>query len=164
MRNTMAASVELVAVGFSHRLLEFDGGAKRAHGAGELHQRSVPGQLDQSPAMAGERRFQAFSHVALEPGERAVFVTAHQARIANDIRCQDRRQTSRHSLAGQEASANAELAALRPRSAAGLHLRYSVWPCRPCCTAPNYGQSGQVTPPRNDCVSACLQNQDALST
>ena len=66
--------------------------------------------------MAGERRFQAFSHMALEPGERAALVTAHQARIANDIRCQDRRQTSCHSLAGQEASAKAELAALGKRS------------------------------------------------
>ena len=65
-------------------------------GTGELHQRSVPGQLNQSPTMAGERRLEAFSQVALEPGERAALVTAHQARIANDIRCQDRRQTSCH--------------------------------------------------------------------
>ena len=76
----------LVAVGFRHGLLELDGGAKRAQGTGELHQRSVPGELNQSPTMAGERRLEAFSQVALEPGERAALVTAHQARIANDIR------------------------------------------------------------------------------
>ena len=29
--------------------------------------------------MVGERRLEAFGHVALEPGERAVLVTAHQA-------------------------------------------------------------------------------------
>jgi hypothetical protein len=72
--------------------------------------------------MAGERRFEAFSHMALEPDERAVFIPAHHARIANDIRCQDRRQTSRHSLAGQEASSKVELAALPPGSQAGLHI------------------------------------------
>ena len=68
---------------------------------------------------------------------RAVLVTAHQARIASDIRCQDRRQTSCHSLASQEASAKAKLAALRPRSSASLHIRYWPWRCRPCCSALN---------------------------
>ena len=55
----------LVAVGFRHGLLELNGSAKRAHGTGELHQRAVAGQFDQSPTMAGERRFEAFGHVAL---------------------------------------------------------------------------------------------------
>jgi hypothetical protein len=45
--------------------------------------------------------------MGLEPGKRAVLVAPHQARIPNDIRRQDCRQSSDHTLAGQNASRKA---------------------------------------------------------
>ncbi len=94
----------LVAIGVGHGLLELDGRAQRIDRAGKLDQRTVAGQLDQPAAVAGQRRFEAFSPVGLEPGKRAVLVTAHQARVANDIRRQNSRQSPYHALARQEAS------------------------------------------------------------
>ena len=48
----------LIPIGFGHRLLELDGGAKRIDGAGELDQRAVARQLDQPATMAREDRLQ----------------------------------------------------------------------------------------------------------
>ena len=61
----------LVLIGFGHNLLEFDSGAERIHRAGELDQGAVARQLDQSPTVAGQDRFQTllavFSQAASVP-------------------------------------------------------------------------------------------------
>ena len=114
----------LVAVGLGHGLLELDGGAQRIDGAGELDQRTVAGQLDQPAAVAGQHRLKALGAMGLQPRQRAVLVASHQARVADDIRRQDRRQSPYNPLAGHEASPRPQPAALRLRGPARLHLRY----------------------------------------
>ena len=49
----------LVAVGVGHGLLELDRGAQGIHGASELDQRAVAGQLDQPAAITRQRRLEA---------------------------------------------------------------------------------------------------------
>ena len=109
----MRGVLGLVPVGLGHGLLELDGRAERVHGAGELDQRTVARQLDQPAAVAGQCRLQALGAMGLQPGQRAVLVAAHQARVANDIRRQDRRQSPYNPLAGQGASPRLQPAALR---------------------------------------------------
>ena len=102
MRNTMAASVARSRLASAMACWNSTAAPSAPRALGELYERSVACQLNQSPTMAGERRFEAFSHMPLEPDERAVFITAHQARIADHIRCQDSCQSSSYSLTGQK--------------------------------------------------------------
>ena len=81
----MAVSAGWSLIGFGHCLLEFDSGAERIHRAGELDQRAVAGQLDQSPTVAGQRRFQTLLAVFSQARERATLVATHQAGIAHHI-------------------------------------------------------------------------------
>jgi hypothetical protein len=53
----------LVAVGFNHVLLELDGRAQRINGAGELDQRAVARQLDQTASVFRQNRIEMFRMV-----------------------------------------------------------------------------------------------------
>ena len=121
----------LVPVGLGHGLLELDGGAQSVHGAWELDQGAVAGQLDQPSAMASQNGLQPLGPMGFQPGKGAVLITAHQARVANDIRRQNRRQSPYNPLAGQEASPKGySLKRYGPIARAGLHLRYWARRCR----------------------------------
>ena len=127
----MARVLRLVPVGLGHGLLELDGRAQSVHGAWELDQSAVTGQLDQPSAMASQSGLQPLCPMGFQPGKGAVLVTAHQARIASDIRCQNCRQSPYHSLAGQEASPKGySPKRYGPIARAGLHLRYWARRCR----------------------------------
>jgi hypothetical protein len=56
--------------------------SQRIHGTGEFGQRSIAGQLDQSPAMPGESRLKSLLSMFPETRERAGLVPAHQSRVA----------------------------------------------------------------------------------
>ena len=75
----------LVAVGFSHGLLECDSGAERIHGAWELGQRTIAGQLDQPAAVPGQCRLEPLLAVLPQARKRAALVPPHQAGVADDI-------------------------------------------------------------------------------
>jgi len=69
----------LVAVGFSHGLLECDSGVQCIHSAWELDQRTVARQLDQSPSVARKRRFKTLGAMSLQASDGAGLVVAYQA-------------------------------------------------------------------------------------
>jgi hypothetical protein len=89
----------LFPVGLGHGLLKFDGGVKCIHSAWKLDQRTVARQLDQPAAVPSQCRLQALGAMALEPGQSAVLVPAHEARVASDIRRQNSRQSTYNPLA-----------------------------------------------------------------
>ncbi len=60
--------------------------------AAEFHDRAVADQLDDAPVVGGDRRIEYHLAVLLERGERALLVDPHQARIADHVGCEDRRE------------------------------------------------------------------------
>ena len=85
--------LRLVAVGLGHGLLELDGGAQRIHGAGELDQRPVAGQLDQTPsAISSATGSSAGSDGSCEARKGPALVTPHQAGVADNVCSKDCRQ------------------------------------------------------------------------
>jgi hypothetical protein len=91
----------LVLISFRHYLLELNGGAQRINGAGELDQRAVARQLDQSSAVTRYYWLQALRTMGLQSGKRAVLIPAHQPRVAHDICRKNGRQSPYNALAGQ---------------------------------------------------------------
>ena len=65
----MARVFRLVAVGFSHGLLECDSGVKCIHSAWELDQRTVARQLDQPAAVASKSRLKTLGAMGFQPGD-----------------------------------------------------------------------------------------------
>jgi hypothetical protein len=97
----------LVTIGLSHDLLELDGSSQCIDCTDKLDQGAVTRELDQPSTVARQCRLDVFSAMCLQSGQSSAFVSAHQTRVANDIRCQNGRQSPYNPLAGQEASATA---------------------------------------------------------
>ena len=76
-----------------HLLLHLDSAAHRVDNAGKLDEEAVAGSLDDAPPMLGDLGIGEFTADRAQRRERALFVRAHQPRIAGDIDRQDRRQT-----------------------------------------------------------------------
>lgn len=76
-----------------HAALDFDGAAQRVHGAGKLDQHAVTGGLHNASAMLGDGRIDQRLPDCFQPRQRSFLVGAHEAAIAGDIGCQNRRET-----------------------------------------------------------------------
>ena len=72
--------------------MNFDRASNGVHSAGELHQRAVAHQLDDTAGMGGNRRIDQFTPQGVQPGEGPGLVDAHEAGISDDIGRQDRRK------------------------------------------------------------------------
>jgi hypothetical protein len=75
-----------------HLALQLDRTAHRVDDARELDEETVAGGLDDAPPMLGDFGIAQFAAHCPQRRERALFVLAHQPRIAGDIDRQDRRQ------------------------------------------------------------------------
>jgi len=69
----------LVMVRVRHGLLEFDGGAQGIDGAGELDERAVAGQLDQSTSVFLQDWIEMLRAALPKARQRPALVTPHQA-------------------------------------------------------------------------------------
>ena len=84
----------LVAVGLGHRLLKLDSCGQRIHGAGELDQGPVAGQLDQPASVLASTGSRRSDPVLAQARQRTALVPAHQAGVADNIRRNDGRQSA----------------------------------------------------------------------
>ncbi len=155
--------VGLTLVGLGHGLLELDGRAQCVDGTGELDQGPVARQLDQAAAVAGQGWPKAVGAMGLQPGKGAVLITTHQARIANDIRRQNCRQSPYNPLAGHQApKAVAILLEDSPKHPGWLHLRQDAWRCRPCSGVLGQGvladRAGALAPDQGRRHRTCQQD------
>jgi hypothetical protein len=75
----------------SHAALNFNSASRRIDGAGELHQHSVSGGLDDASAMRGDGWIDKGFPDRLELGQRTFFIGTHQAAIPGDVSRQHRR-------------------------------------------------------------------------
>jgi hypothetical protein len=79
-------------IAFAHAALHLDRAAHRIHHARELHQRAVPGGLDDLAAMLLDLGVDQRPPVGLELGKRTRLVRAHEPAVASHVSGQDRRQ------------------------------------------------------------------------
>jgi hypothetical protein len=105
-----ALAVRQIGVAILHPLLHNDGAAHGIDDRGELDQHAVAGGLEDASAVLVDQRIDQFTPMSLENGKGLFLVRAHQPRIADDIRAQDRRQPPlypflRHPPAPRELSA-----------------------------------------------------------
>jgi len=77
-----------------HLALQLDRAAHRVDDAGELGKEAVAGRLDDPTPMLGDFGIAEFTANRTQCRERALFVLAHQPRIAGDIDRQNGRQSS----------------------------------------------------------------------
>jgi hypothetical protein len=80
-----------VEVALRHDLLDGDGAFDGAHGAWELRHDAVAGDIDDASAVLGDER-EDDRLMRFEFAHRLFFVAPHEARIAGDVRSQDRRE------------------------------------------------------------------------
>jgi hypothetical protein len=77
-----------------HLPLQLDRAAHRVDDAGELDKQAVAGSFDDATPMLGDFGIAEFTANRAQRRERALFVLAHQPRVAGDIDRQDGRQPS----------------------------------------------------------------------
>jgi hypothetical protein len=77
-------------VSLRHRALHFDRTAHRVDDTGELDEEAVARSFDDATPMLGDFGIAEFATNRTQRRERALFVLAHQPRIASDIGGQDR--------------------------------------------------------------------------
>src|SRR5262249_54097991 len=75
--------------------------AHSVHDRGELDENAVTGGLHDPPAVFGDLGVHESPAMGLELGERAFFVSTHQAAVASHIGCQEGCEPSLYTLAGQ---------------------------------------------------------------
>jgi hypothetical protein len=85
-----AAVIQRGAVAVGHAGLDGDGAAHGLDGAGEIHQETVAGALDDAAAMGGDVRFDDLAEMRLEEPQRALLVVAHQPAVTDHVGRQDR--------------------------------------------------------------------------
>ena len=84
--------VRNAAVAFQHLVLNGDGAGNRVDDAGKFDQQAVAGGLDDASAVGGDGGIDGVLAHGLERAQRADFVGAHQAAVADDVRGQNRRK------------------------------------------------------------------------
>jgi hypothetical protein len=82
-----------ISVLLSYGLLNFDGALHGIHGAGEIGKDAVASSVEDPTAMRGDQAIDDDS-VGRESAKSADLILPHQAAIAFDIRCEDRRELS----------------------------------------------------------------------
>jgi hypothetical protein len=90
-----------LGIALGHSALNLDSTVQRIHHARELDQHSVPGGLDDPPAMLGDLGIDQGLPVGLELRERTFLIDAHEAAVASHVGRQDGRESSFHSLGDQ---------------------------------------------------------------
>jgi hypothetical protein len=88
---------------FGHAALNFDGAAYGIYDAAELDESSVPGILDDAPAMISDFGIKKRLSKRFQLRQRAFLVDPYQAARARDIRRQNSRQSPIYVLAAQDA-------------------------------------------------------------
>ena len=83
-----------------HGLLHFDRGLHRFRSARKLDQGAVAHQLDDPAAMAGNDRLDHLLAQRLEAGQRTGLVLLDQARIADNVGCDDGGEPALHAGSG----------------------------------------------------------------
>ncbi len=78
-------------VAFGQAVLHFDGAAHGVDHAAELGEAAVAGSLENASIVQGDGRIDQIAAERPEPGQRAIFVRAGEAAVADYIRDQDRR-------------------------------------------------------------------------
>jgi hypothetical protein len=81
-------------VALDHAVLDFDGTAHRVDHAAELDDRPVAGALDDAAMMSGGGGVDEIAAQPPKTRKRPVLIGARKARVANDIRNQDRGELS----------------------------------------------------------------------
>jgi hypothetical protein len=94
MRNSNAALGRYCGIAGAHLQLHLDRTAHGGDDAGELDQEAVAGGFDDTTAMLGDFRIAELAPNRTQRRQRALFVLAHQPRIAGDIDRQNGRQSS----------------------------------------------------------------------
>ncbi len=89
-----AALCRCCGVAGDHLPLHLDRTAHRVDDAGELGKEAVAGRFDDATPMLGDFGIAEFTANRTQRRERALFVLAHQPRIAGDIDRQNGRQSS----------------------------------------------------------------------
>src|SRR6516164_3008082 len=98
IRKFDAALCRCRGVAGDHLPLQLDRTAHRIDDAGELDKQAVAGRLDDATPMLGDLGVAEFAPNRTQCRERALFVLAHQPRIARHVGRQDRRQPALYPL------------------------------------------------------------------
>ena len=85
MRNSMRRIRRHVGVAVAHAALDIGGASDRVHDAGKFNQHAIAGEFDDAALMLGDFGVDQIFSAALERGERAGFVRAHQPAVTDDI-------------------------------------------------------------------------------
>ena len=93
-----AAVFRLIGVARDHRLLDIARATDRIHRARIFDQQGIAGGADDAPAIFGDLGIDQRLAVALGRGQGAGLVLAHQARPADHIGRNDRRQFARYTV------------------------------------------------------------------
>ena len=112
----------LLGVAQRHLALHVDGAAHRVDDAGELDQQPVAGDPDDAAAVLLDHRVGELAAQHPQPLEGALLVLADEPRVADDIRCQDRRQSA-------------------------LYPRFTHQPAQPKREPPRFDAASRPTPP-----------------
>src|SRR4051812_11883619 len=83
------------------RALEFYSTPDSLHGARKLSQEPVSGCLEQTSLMLGQLGFNQLMPKSFDPGEGALVVLPHQARVPDYVRCENRCKTPLNLLVGR---------------------------------------------------------------
>jgi hypothetical protein len=94
-----------LGVPLNHPPLYLDSAAKRVHHAREIHEHAVPGGLDDPAPMLSDLGIYESLPVGLELGERAFFVSAHQAAVPGHVSGQDGCKPTLYPLGGRQGRA-----------------------------------------------------------
>jgi len=92
-----------IGILFCHAALDFVGATYGIYDAPELNESSVPGILDDAPAMITDLGIKKLFSKSFELRQRAFFVDPYQSARARDIRRQNSRQSPVYVLVAQDA-------------------------------------------------------------
>src|SRR4051812_29942486 len=81
-------------ISLGHCALYRERAAHRVDDARKFDKQSIAGGLDDAAAMLGDLRITQFAPDCPQGGERALFVSPHEPRVAGDICRQDRSQSA----------------------------------------------------------------------
>ena len=93
------AEIDLLIVGQAgiargHPALNFGSASHGIDDTGELDEQAVPHQLDDAALVLGDLGLDELGAMGTKAGERAFLVGAHEARVANDVRAEDRGESA----------------------------------------------------------------------
>ena len=97
-----ASVIRLIRLALLHRILDVDSALNRIDRAGKLHQQSIARGFEHTPIEGSDSGINQGFAVTTLPGDCTGLIDLHQPRIANHIRCEDRRQPPLKTLSCHE--------------------------------------------------------------